>query len=116
MIGFVSQHGNIPKGYENRLRLVNGVSVQTTGYGEDSSMEQPRWLQNAKARYMTVEEFATALGISTRTVYRWVKTDRLKIRQVSPGGKILISIDALNPSSEPDDTAKREATGGTHYE
>ena len=75
MIGFVSQHGNIPKGYENRLRLVNGI--------------------NAKARYMTVEEFATALGISTKTVYRWVKMDSLKTRQEKPGSKILISIAAL---------------------
>ena len=97
MIGFVSQHGNIPKGYENRLRLVNGVSVQTTAY-EDGSMEELRRLQNTHARNMTVKEFSEALGISKWTIYRWIKKERLKTYQRLPREKLLISIDALYES------------------
>jgi len=81
----------------------DGVNVQATIYGEDSSMEESRQIQKTQARYMSVKEFSEAVGISKWTIYRWIKKGRLKTYQRLPHEKMLISRDALYESVWPEE-------------
>lgn len=41
--------------------------------------------------WMTLQQAAEYMQVSTRTVHRWIKAGRLRIAQVVPGGLVRVS-------------------------
>ena len=53
-------------------------------------------IQRTRPKYMTLAQFADALGIHNDTAYRWAKSGKLRIRQVGAGKKIFVAVDELD--------------------
>lgn len=87
---------------ETRRQLVFHVGQQgpqeqaTTAEQAEQSRQELQWCAACAQTVMmlTPEEAATVAGVSTRTIYRWVETDRAHFDE-APDGTLRVCLNSL---------------------